>query len=83
MPELPACFEVTTLGEPKGALRQYRGPFNSHVHEYRDLWVFHRDRVDPRFDPFGHLCQDAPHVLVGGLIVLVFLGAILSDGEDE
>ena len=83
MPDLPVCFEVTTLGEPKGALRQYRGPNNSHVHEYPDVWILHRDKVDPRIDPVGHLLFDAPYVLVAGLIALVFLGTVLSYSEDE
>jgi len=84
---LPACFEETPLGEPKGGLRQFRGPFGTHFHEYENLWLFHRDKVDPRFDPLGHLINDAPHILVlgslVGLFALGFMSALSADESDE
>jgi hypothetical protein len=76
MPTLPVCLEETPLGDLKGALRQFRGPFGSHVHEYKGYWVFHRDKVDPRYDPVGHLVQDAPYVL--GIVALFGLGIFLA-----
>ena len=76
VPTLPVCFEETPLGDFKGALRQFRGPYGSHVHEYKDYWVFHRDKIDPRYDPIGHLIQDAPHVL--GIAALLGLGIFLT-----
>jgi len=75
MQKIPECFEETLLGEPKGSLRQLRGPKASHVLEYEKEWVVHRDRVDPRYDPIGHLTNDAPYVLVLGFFA--FLGVSL------
>lgn len=84
MRNLPKCFEETPLGEPKGEIRQYRGPYGSHVHEYKEAWVIHRDKVDPRFDPVGHLVNDAPHILVlGALLSLVFLGLAFVIGDEN
>lgn len=65
LPQLPAGFERTSLGyHREGALAQYRGPNEIHVHEYRDHWLFHRDYGDPR--TFGgllaHLLFDAPEI---------------------
>jgi len=83
--KLPACFEETILGEPKGELKQFRGPQGSHILEYEKEWVLHRDKIDPRFDPVGHLVNDAPHVLViGGIIALgAILLIALGGGKDE
>jgi hypothetical protein len=58
--ELPADYEETSLGELRGAIRQYRGPSGLHVREYNDRFVIHQDSVDPRSDPIGHLLFDAP-----------------------
>ena len=82
--KLPRCFEETLLGEPKGALRQFRGPQGSHVLEYEKEWVLHRDKVDPRLDPIGHLVNDAPGVLIlGTFVALSFLGLILAIGGEK
>lgn len=84
MSKLPECFQQTPLGEPRGELRQYRGPHGSHVLEYKRNWVFHRDKVDPRFDPVGHLIIDAPHViLLGSLFALALLGVALAIGGEK
>jgi len=84
MPKLPMCFEETLLGEPKGGLRQYRGPLGTHVHEFNDTWLFHRDKIDPRFDAIGHFISDAPHILVlGALIALPILGSIFAEEDDH
>jgi len=82
--KLPECFQQTLLGEPKGELRQYRGPHGSHVLEYEENWVFHRDKVDPRFDPVGHLITDAPHViLLGCAFALALFGVALAVGGEK
>jgi len=66
---LPPCFSPTFLGEMEnGAERQYRGPYGSHVREFRDRWVLHRDHVDADQDPLGHLLQDAPEYLASALL---------------
>lgn len=84
MKTLPKCFQETPLGELKGAINQYRGPHESHVHEYNDTWIIHRDKVDPRFDPIGHLINDAPHILVlGSFVALGFLGLALAIGGEK
>lgn len=85
MQKLPRCFEETPLGEPKGALRQFRGTQGSHILEYKNEWVLHIDKIDPRFDPIGHLVNDAPYVLVLGslLVALGFLGLILATGGEN
>ncbi len=61
MPTVPPGFEKTILGEPKGAIAQYRGPGNLHLREYDDRWTLHRDYGDPR--------------TLGGLIIHIFLDA--------
>ncbi|KQC16112.1 MAG: hypothetical protein APR56_09840, partial [Methanosaeta sp. SDB] len=67
-PTLPKCFKDTILGESvPGSIRQLRGPYGSHVHEFPDRWVLHRDIVDAEADPLGHLFSDAPEYLVSAL----------------
>ena len=62
LPRLPNHFEEVPdyMGEKKDALRQFRGPFGTHVLEYQLEWSFHRDYADPRSDLLGHLILDAP-----------------------
>jgi hypothetical protein len=73
-PALPECFKDTALGEyVDGAVRQFRGPHGSHVHEFKDKWILHRDLVDADSDPLGHLVNDAPEYLVS-----VLLGAVVA-----
>ncbi len=72
LPKLPECFRETILGEMvDGAGRQLRGPHGSHVHEFPDRWVLHRDLVDAGKNPIGHLLRDAPEyptsLLLGAL----------------
>jgi len=76
---LPASYQPTILGYPvdpsaPGARSQYRGPYRRHVYESRRAWVVHKDRVDPREDPIGHLLEDAPELAaavgVGALAVV-------------
>ena len=65
LPRLPSGFEVSKLGYArKGALAQYRGPNEIHVHEYPNHWLFHRDHGDPRTfkGALAHLLFDAPEI---------------------
>ena len=64
--------EETFLGQKNGAYKQYRYG-NLHIREYRDKFLVHTDKVDPRKDPVGHLVHDAPEVLVG-LACVIFSG---------
>lgn len=71
------------LGYPKGSIAQYRGKHGLHILEYRDHYEYHRDVVDPRKDPIGHLAVDAPETIlmvIAGLGVMVLLGGILATG---
>jgi hypothetical protein len=52
-------LEETVLGERRGSVRQYRNSDGLHVREYEDRFVIHRDSVDPRIDPLGHLLVDS------------------------
>jgi len=64
---VPPCCEETWLGDPKGALRQYRCVHGFHVREYDTWFEVHRDRFDPRQNPIQHLLCDtnAPKVVAG------------------
>lgn len=65
LPNLPSGFEVTKLGYVrKGALAQYRGPNEIHVHEYPNHWLFHKDHGDPRTfkGALAHILFDAPEL---------------------
>jgi hypothetical protein len=57
-------LEETILGDPKGCIKQYRNSSGLHVREYSDRFVIHRDEVDPRDDPIGHLIRDSPETLL-------------------
>ena len=61
---MPDKAELTELGQKNGADKQYRFG-NLHIREYDDRFLVHRDKVDPRKDPLGHLIYDAPEVLIG------------------
>jgi hypothetical protein len=56
-------YGETYLGDKKGANRQFRIA-NLHIREYDDYYTIHKDRIDPKIDPFGHLLVDAPEYLV-------------------
>ncbi len=64
MPSLPEEFEETYLGALDGAIRQYRSKSGMHVREYKDRFVLHQDRFDPRRDPLSHLVVDSPETLL-------------------
>ena len=65
-------FAETLLGDARGSIRQYRNSSGLHVREYRDKFVVHEDKVDPRVDPIGHLIRDSPETLFafGGAFLL-------------
>jgi len=56
--------EETNLGQKNGAIRQFRYG-NLHIREYKDKYLLHVDKVDPRENPLGHLMHDAPEFLMG------------------
>lgn len=64
-------FEETILGDPKDSQKQYRNSTGLHAREYADRYVIHRDQVDPRVDPMGHLVKDSPETLLslGGAFI--------------
>ena len=70
------CGE-TYLGEKKGANRQFRFG-NLHVREYNEYYTVHRDKIDPREDPFKHLLVDAPEYLAA-LLSGVYVGKRVGD----
>ena len=57
-----------SIGEPENQIRDMRMRINGtecmHVKEYAEYYNVHRDRVDPKYDPVGHLIYDSPEVLV-------------------
>lgn len=57
-------FTETVLGDPRGCVRQYRNSTGLHVREYDDRFVVHRDEIDPRTNPIGHLMKDSPETLL-------------------
>ncbi|MGB3945167.1 MAG: hypothetical protein WBK88_10285 [Methanothrix sp.] len=84
-PTLPRCFKETILGEAvPGSVRQHRGPAGSHVHEFPDRWVLHRDVADAEADPLGHLLSDAPEYLVSALagLATALLAKQKRDGKN-
>ncbi len=79
------CFKETVLGESVlGSIRQLRGPAGSHVHEFPDRWIIHRDIVDAESDPVGHLLTDAPEYLLSALAGLAtgLIARKKSGGKD-
>jgi hypothetical protein len=57
-------FVETILGDPDGSLRQFRSSTGLHVREYEGHFEIHRDKVDPRANPIGHLVKDSPETLL-------------------
>lgn len=55
-------YEETFLGTQKGSKKQFRYG-KLHIREYKDCYIVHMDKVDPRKDPVGHLLIDAPEYL--------------------
>lgn len=77
LPKLPECCEETWVGDPKGAIRQYRCAHGFHVREYGSWFEIHRDRFDPRKSPLAHMVADteAPTILLG-LVALLAVRAV-------
>lgn len=76
VPDLPPEFSPTLLGTPNwiahpGAVGQYRASPALHAYEMEDSWDLHRDRYDPKENPFGHMVFDAPEVPIAGLIAAI------------
>jgi hypothetical protein len=69
-------YEVTHLGNKKGARQQFRHK-NLHIRDYGDYYTVHIDNIDPRIDPLGHLLIDAPEFLVG-IISAVSIGKLIG-----
>ena len=59
-----ADAQETKLGQKNGAIKQFRYG-KLHIREYKDKYLVHQDKIDPRENPLGHLIHDAPEVLVG------------------
>ena len=64
MPSLPEGYEESRLGASDGALIQYRGRSGVHVREYKDHFLVHSDRFDPRKNPLLHVVVDSPETLL-------------------
>lgn len=69
-------YEVTHLGDKKGARQQFRHK-NLHIRDYGDYYTVHIDNIDPRKDPLGHLIIDAPEFLVG-IMSAVSIGKLID-----
>ena len=69
-------YEVTHLGNKKGARQQFRHK-NLHIRDYGDYYTVHIDNIDPRKDPLGHLIIDAPEFLVG-IMSAVSIGKLIG-----
>jgi hypothetical protein len=69
-------YEVTHLGDKKGARQQFRHK-NLHIRDYGDYYTVHIDNIDPRKDPLGHLIIDAPEFLVG-IMSAVSIGKLIG-----
>lgn len=77
-PVMMEAAEETSLGEKRGAKKQYRYG-NLHIREYDDRYVVHMDKVDPRKNPLGHLLKDSPETLLGIATSLYFGKKVMSD----
>lgn len=71
LPELSPDYEETSLGDRRGARKQYRSS-NVHIREYNDKYTIHIDRADPRKDPVAHLLKDAPETIAAAATSLYF-----------
>ena len=71
-------FVETTLGDPEGSLRQFRNTTGIHAREYEEYFEVHKDRVDPRTNPLGHLICDSPETLVAFGAASILSGGFLA-----
>ena len=71
--ELPPDYEETSLGDSRGAKKQYRSHSSGiHVREYDDKFTIHIDRADPRSNLIGHLIKDSPETIAAAATTLYF-----------
>jgi hypothetical protein len=71
--DLPPCFESTLLGNPKGSLSQLRCFHGYHMRIYTDRIEIHKDRVDPRVNPVGHIALDTALLQKGAGLGALFV----------
>lgn len=52
-----------------------------------DHYLVHIDKVDPQEDPIGHLIEDAPQVIVVGIVIagayIIFSALLKDDGQEK
>jgi hypothetical protein len=84
LPELPPEAVANSLGDRRGAKRQYRVEnTNIHIREYQDKFVIHVDREDPRKHPLGHLLRDSPETLAAAGTSFYLTKRYLQQGKRE
>jgi hypothetical protein len=71
-------YPVTQIGNRNGALRQFRHG-KLHIREYDDYYSVHSDKIDPMYDPIGHLVVDAPEYLVSAFFGLLAYSLLEND----
>lgn len=71
-------YPQTRIGNRNGAMRQFRHG-KLHIREYDDYYSVHSDKVDPMYDPIGHLVIDAPEYLVGAFFGLLAYSLLEND----
>lgn len=72
-------YEPTMLGEKKGSIKQYRHG-KLHIREYDTYYSVHYDKIDPNYDPIGHIMVDASKYFPG-VMMLSFLSKYILDKE--
>jgi len=75
IPTLPPWFHPTLLGYSSNSIRQYRTNEGGHVREYRDAFVYHKDRFNPETHPIEHIVHDTEilySLFTLGMISVVF-----------
>lgn len=86
MQKPPVGCEETILGDLDGACKQYRCDPDIHMLEYPDMYKAHKDRIDPRKDPLGHLVYDSPETLAAlfiGSTAGTIVGKIIYDNRKD
>ena len=79
-----AGWEKDDLYLPRGGSRASYRKEELHTLDFGDRFCVHRDHVDPKKDPIGHLVYDAPVVLFAGLALVFVIGfAYLMTRKDR
>lgn len=64
-----------SIGEPEYQIRDLRKNVNGtecmHIKEYGDHYKAHRDKIDPKYDPVGHLMVDSPEIPAGVAVAII------------